>query len=63
MPIAHIDILPGRTDEQKAKMISAVTAAIHESLGAPRETIRVLVNEIPSTHWGIGGETAKSLGR
>lgn len=63
MPIAQINILPGRTDEQKAKMISAVTEAIHESLGAPRESIRIIINEIPSTHWGIGGQTAKQLGR
>ena len=63
MPIAQVNIMAGRTDEQKAKMIAAVTEAIHDSLGAPRETIRVLVNEIPSTHWGIGGQTAKSLGR
>jgi 4-oxalocrotonate tautomerase len=63
MPIANIQILPGRTDEQKAKMIEMVTDAIHESLGAPKETIRIIVNEIPSTQWGIGGKTAKSLGR
>ncbi|MEY2619652.1 MAG: hypothetical protein RL522_2654 [Pseudomonadota bacterium] len=63
MPIAQINILSGRTDEQKAKMIAAVTQAIADTLGAPKESIRVLVHEVPSTHWGIGGQTAKSLGR
>jgi 4-oxalocrotonate tautomerase len=63
MPIAQINIMPGRTDEQKAKMIAAVTEAIAETLGAPKESIRVLVHEVPSTQWGIGGQTAKSLGR
>ena len=63
MPIAQINILSGRTDEQKAKMIAAVTQAIADTLGAPKESIRVLVHEVPSTHWGIGGQTAKPLGR
>jgi 4-oxalocrotonate tautomerase len=63
MPIAQISILPGRTDEQIADMIRSVTEAIHQSLGAPVESIRVLVEELPSTHWGIGGKTAASLGR
>lgn len=63
MPIAHISILAGRTAEQKEQLIEKVTEAIHESLGAPRENVRVLVVELPSTHWGIGGKSAESLGR
>jgi 4-oxalocrotonate tautomerase len=63
MPIAHISIMEGRTSEQVEAMILEVTAAIHRSLGAPVDTIRVLVEEVPKTHWGIGGKSAKSLGR
>jgi 4-oxalocrotonate tautomerase len=63
MPIAHISIIQGRTEEQKERLIADVTEAIHKSLGAPVETIRVLVNELPASQWGIGGKTAKSLGR
>lgn len=63
MPIARISIMEGRTDEQKAALIAAVTEAIHESIGAPVETIRVLVEEVPKTQWGIAGKTAQALGR
>ena len=63
MPIANVQILEGRTDEQKAELIRRVTAAISESVGAPPEAVRVIVQEIPKTHWGIGGKTAKELGR
>ncbi|WP_233835826.1 2-hydroxymuconate tautomerase [Paraburkholderia sp. ZP32-5] len=63
MPIARISIMDGRDDEQKAALIAAVTEAIHESLGAPRENIRVLLDEVPRSQWGIAGKTALALGR
>jgi len=62
MPFAQISILEGRSDEMKADLIREVTEAIHQSLGVPKETIRVALYEIRKTEWGIGGETAKSLG-
>ncbi|PXW14661.1 2-hydroxymuconate tautomerase [Paraburkholderia caballeronis] len=63
MPIARISIMDGRTDEQKAALIAAVTEAIHRSVGAPRENIRVLLDEVPRTQWGIAGKTAHELDR
>lgn len=63
MPFAQISILEGRTEEKKAELIREVTDAIHRSLGAPKEAIRVALYEVKKTDWGIGGETAKSLGR
>ena len=44
-------------------MIIAVTKAISESLDAPVESIRVIIQEVPSTDWGIAGKTAKDMGR
>jgi 4-oxalocrotonate tautomerase len=63
MPIARISIMDGRTDEEKAVLIAAVTEAIHQSIGAPMENIRVLLDEVPRTQWGIAGKTAHALGR
>ena len=33
-------------------MIGNITTTVSETLDAPVETIRVLVTEIPKTHWG-----------
>jgi 4-oxalocrotonate tautomerase len=63
MPIAHILILEGREPEQKQALIRAVTAAISDSLQAKPESIRVILQEVPQEHWGIGGVSAKELGR
>ena len=63
MPIATINIVEGRTDEKKAILIRKVTEAISEAIDAPIETVRVIINEMPKTQFGVGGKTAKSLGR
>jgi len=63
MPIAQINMLEGRTEEQKAAVIEKVTDALCEAVGAPRETVRVMINEMTNTQYGIGGKTIKSLGR
>ncbi|NVK19482.1 MAG: 2-hydroxymuconate tautomerase family protein [Methylocystaceae bacterium] len=56
MPLAQITILEGRSEEKKKKLIEDVSIAISESIGAPIETVRVLVQEIPPAHWGVGGK-------
>lgn len=63
MPIIHVSLVQGRTEEQKEALIHALTEAAHESIGAPRASVRVILVEIPNTDFGIGGKTAKSLGR
>jgi 4-oxalocrotonate tautomerase len=56
-------MLEGRTEDQKRAEIEKVTQALHEAVGAPKETIRILISEIPKTNWGIAGTSAKDLGR
>jgi len=63
MPLAQISIIKGRSKEQKADLIKKVTEAIHESLDAPMERVRVVVYEVEKSDWGIGGDTMESLGR
>jgi 4-oxalocrotonate tautomerase len=63
MPIANIQILAGRPVEAKQALIRSVTAAIVDALQVKPESVRVIVQEIPAEHWGIGGVSAKELGR
>ncbi len=63
MPIANLQILQGREPTIKASLISAVTAAIVETLHVKPDSVRVILHEIPAEHWGIGGISAKELGR
>lgn len=63
MPFAQIFLIEGRSEETKRDIISKVTDALEHAAKAPRETIRVMITEVPSSQWGIAGKTAKELGR
>lgn len=63
MPFAQIQMIEGRSEEQKKAAIAKVSDALAEALDAPRESIRVCIVEVPSTNWGIGGKSARELGR
>ncbi|AXF24729.1 2-hydroxymuconate tautomerase [Burkholderia pyrrocinia] len=63
MPVAHLYILEGRDDDKKERLIAEVTEAIHRSLDAPVESVRVIITEMPKAHFGIGGQSAKQRGR
>jgi 4-oxalocrotonate tautomerase len=58
MPLVEIHMLEGRTDEQKKALLAAVTAAVHDSIGAPLESIRVWVQEFTPREYMIGGVLA-----
>ncbi len=58
MPLIAIHLLEGRTDEQKKALLSAVTAAVHGSIGAPLETIRVWVQEFTPKEYMAAGVLA-----
>lgn len=61
MPIVHIQLLEGRPPEKVEEVIQKVTEALSATLDAPRENVRVLVTEIPKSHWGIGGTPVSKL--
>ncbi|MDI3469829.1 MAG: hypothetical protein OJF62_001892 [Pseudolabrys sp.] len=55
MPLIQITIVEGRTPEQKKALAEKVTDAVQESIGAPRQAIRIAIYEIPTAHWFIAG--------
>ena len=55
MPLAQLYIGPGRSHEQKKKLIENVTKAIVDTLGAKPEATWVMVNELSLSDWGVGG--------
>lgn len=56
MPLVNIQMAEGRTAAQKKALMNAITDAMHEHIGAPREAVRVWINEFPNTDFMAGGE-------
>ena len=56
MPLVNVQMAEGRSPEQKKALMAAITDAMHEHIGAPRESVRVWINEFPNTDFMAGGE-------
>jgi len=55
MPLIQATILEGRTQEQKEAFFRGVTQVAVETLNVKPEQVRVVINQVPKTHWAIGG--------
>jgi 4-oxalocrotonate tautomerase len=58
MPLIEVHLLEGRTDEQKEKLLAAITKAVQESIGAPLPSIRVWIQEFSPKEYMVAGELA-----
>jgi len=63
MPFLHVHIMEGRSEALRAELIEALTNTVCDVLGSPPDAVRILIDEIPKENWGIGGKSAKALGR
>ena len=57
MPIVEVTLVNGRSPEELRAMISAVTTAVSQTIAAPVESIRVIIREVPTTHFAAGDVT------
>ena len=57
MPIVEITMIEGRAPEAKRRLIAKVTDSIIEAIDAPRDSIRIILREIPALHFGVAGKT------
>jgi 4-oxalocrotonate tautomerase len=55
MPLVEVTLIEGRTKDQKRALLVSLTDAVEQSIGAPRDTIRVILREVPAAHWAVGG--------
>ncbi|WP_077328502.1 4-oxalocrotonate tautomerase [Virgibacillus siamensis] len=63
MPLVNIQVLEGRPQEKIDALMANVADTVSETLDAPKQNVRVIVSEVPKTHWSVGGKSAKELGK
>ncbi len=62
MPYVNIKVTrEGVTTEQKELLIRETTAMLERVLNKDPQTISVVIDEIETENWGVGGETVTRL--
>ena len=56
MPTYHVEMLEGRTLEQKKKLVQAITRVSVEILGGHSDSVDVLITDIKRDNWATGGK-------
>src|SRR6202040_1101348 len=57
MPLIEVKLYEHRvTEESVPKIIEKLTDALHESSGAAKEHIHVIVQGVSPEHWGMNGK-------
>ncbi len=55
MPIVQIEIIEGRTVEQKREMVKRVTEAIVNSLQVPPAAVSIIIRDMEKHNYANGG--------
>lgn len=55
MPIVTVQMLEGRTEEQKRALVEEVTQAVSKTVNAPAENVTVVIEEMAKNHYATGG--------
>jgi 4-oxalocrotonate tautomerase len=55
MPTIRVEMMEGRTPEQKTALVKALTQAVVDSLGAKPESVDILLYDIARPNWATGG--------
>ncbi|KKM11511.1 4-oxalocrotonate tautomerase [Clostridiales bacterium PH28_bin88] len=55
MPIITIEMLEGRTLEQKRELAEAITREVSRITNAPPEAVSIIIREMPTTNFSKAG--------
>jgi 4-oxalocrotonate tautomerase len=62
-PFITLDLLEGRPRTQHAALVDRMSSLVAELVGVPLERVRLRINEVKTTNWGIAGVQASELRR
>ena len=56
MPTYHIEMIEGRTIEQKRRLVQEITRITVEVLGGSPESVDILITDVKRENWATGGK-------
>lgn len=58
MPFITIEMIEGRTPEQKRKLMEGITNLVVETLDVPADKVFVFIEDLKKDHYARGGKFA-----
>jgi 4-oxalocrotonate tautomerase len=58
MPLIHVSLFEGRTQDQKRAFVEAVTAAVTKTLNSPPESVDIIFEDVKKSDWASAGKFA-----
>ena len=56
MPTYHVEMMEGRTIEQKKKLVAEITRVSVDILGGEASSVDVIITDIKRENWATGGK-------
>ena len=56
MPTYHVEMMAGRTIEQKKKLVAEITRVSVDTLGGEAGSVDVIITDIKRENWATGGK-------
>ncbi|MEO8753222.1 MAG: tautomerase family protein [Casimicrobiaceae bacterium] len=58
MPRITVQLLTGRTVEQKSELVAALTRETSQICGCSTDAVSIVIEDVDKDNWGIGGVLA-----
>jgi 4-oxalocrotonate tautomerase len=55
MPTYHIEMIEGRSFEQKKKLVEEITRVTVEVLGSQPDQVDIIITDVKRENWATGG--------
>ncbi|MDX1492161.1 MAG: 4-oxalocrotonate tautomerase DmpI [Pseudohongiellaceae bacterium] len=56
MPIIRVEILEGRSVEQKRELVETLSKETARVIGCPENSIYVVIEDVSKHNWGVGAQ-------
>ena len=63
MPIIRVEMLAGRSIEQKRNLAAKLTDSFVETCDVKKEAVSVIITEVEADNWAIGSQLVSDRGK
>jgi 4-oxalocrotonate tautomerase len=56
MPIIHVEMVTGRSAQQKRELVEALTRETARIAGCATSSVMVIIDDVTADNWSVGGQ-------